>query len=119
MPGYNNLDLKYQNWFKIGPAKLSIACLTNNLLDRKQIVYVYPTTGKPDDHGDPAPPITQFGWVSITSAYYSPQTDFDHNGLITPVEARNEYIRALKDYYANPLHYNNPFRIRFGISLEI
>ena len=119
MPGYNDLDLKYQKSFKIGQAKLSIICLINNLFNTKQIVYVYPTTGKPDDHGDPEPPITQFGWLTITSSYYSPQTDLDHNGLITPVEMRDEYIRTLKDYYTNPFHYNSSFRIKFGIGLEI
>jgi len=119
MPGYNNLDLKYQKSFKIGQAKLSISCLIKNLFNTKQIVYVYPTTGKPDDHGDSEPPITQFCWLSITSARYSPQADFDHNGLITPVEMRDEYIRAIKDYYTNPLHYNSPFRLKLGVGFGI
>uniref|UniRef100_A0A7C4TBG9 TonB-dependent receptor plug domain-containing protein n=1 Tax=candidate division WOR-3 bacterium TaxID=2052148 RepID=A0A7C4TBG9_UNCW3 len=119
MPGYSNLDLKYQKYSKISSAKLIFTCLINNLFNTKQIIYVYPTTGRPDDHGDPEPPISQFGGLSITSAYYSPQADLDHNGVITPIEMRDEYVRALKDYYANPLHYNNSFRIRFGIGLEI
>ncbi len=119
MPGHNNLDFKYQRYFNIGPVKLTFNCLIENLLNTKQIIYVYPTTGKPDDHGDPEPATNQFGWISITSAYYSPQADLDHNGLITPLEMKDEYVRARSDYYSNPLHYNNSFRLRLGIGLKI
>ncbi len=119
MPGFNNLDFKYQRYFNIGSVKLTFTCLIENLLNSKQIIYVYSTTGKPDDHGDPEPASSQFGWISITSAYYSPQADLDHNGLITPLEMKDEYVRARSDYYSNPLHYNNSFRLRLGIGLKI
>ncbi|MEO0122617.1 MAG: TonB-dependent receptor [candidate division WOR-3 bacterium] len=119
MPANNNVDMKYLKKFKIGPVCLSFNLLINNLFNTKQIVYVYPTTGKPDDHGDPEPPIGQFGWLSISSSYYSPQSDHNHDGLITPVEMRDEYLKARYDYFTNPLHYANPFRIRLGLGLEL
>ncbi|MEO0143083.1 MAG: hypothetical protein ABIL15_07005 [candidate division WOR-3 bacterium] len=119
MPAHNNVDLKYLKRFKIGPADFSFTLLINNLFDSKQIICVYPTTGKPDEHGDFEPPISQFGWLSLTSFYYSPQGDYNHDGLITPVEMRDEYLKAIKDYYSNPFHYTNPFRVRLGLGLEL
>ncbi len=119
MPAHNNLDLKYLKKFKIGPFNLAITSLINNLFNTKQIVYVYPITGKADEHGYPEPSLNQFGWLSATSPYYSPQCDFNHDGLITPVEMREEYLGAREDYYANPLHYTNPFRLRLGLGLEL
>ncbi|MCX7995065.1 MAG: TonB-dependent receptor [candidate division WOR-3 bacterium] len=118
MQGLSSMDLKLLKKFKIGPLHPGFAIMVNNLLNTEQIIYVYPTTGKPDDHGDPEPQLDQFGWLSITSLYYSPQADYNHDGLITPVEMKDEYLKARQDYHTNPMHYTNPFRVRFGLNVE-
>ena len=75
------------------------------------------TTGEADDHGDPEPTITQFVSIPMTSDRYSPQGDFNHDGLIDPTEAKLDYMNALEDYYINPRFYNNAFKVRFGIGI--
>ncbi|MGB9721271.1 MAG: TonB-dependent receptor plug domain-containing protein [bacterium] len=81
MSASNNLNMKYLKKFHINFVRLNFMVLINNIFNTRQVVYVYPTTGKPDDHGDPDPSIGQFGWLSIASLSYSPQTDFNHDGL--------------------------------------
>ena len=118
MPGYWNVDWKISRHINTGLAKFVLTCLINNLLDTKQITRVYPITGAPDDHGYPGPSPDQFDYVPVTSSYYSPQADHDHDGLITPMEFQYAYRQALDDYYDNPTFYNNGFRMRLGIGIE-
>ena len=118
MSGFWNIDWKFNRRIRIGSAKLVLSGLINNLLDTKQIIDVYNTTGSPDDHGYPDPSLSQFGSISISSSRYSPQADHDHNGLITPVEMRDEYIAARDDLYEDPTNWKNPFRFRIGIGIE-
>lgn len=118
MPGFWNIDWKFNRRIRVGPAKLVLTGLINNLLNTKQTIDVYNTTGSPDDHGYPDPSISQFAYVSMSSSRYSPQADHDHNGLITPVEMRDEYIAARDDLYKDPTNWKNPFRFRIGIGIE-
>jgi outer membrane receptor protein involved in Fe transport len=118
MPGYWNIDLRFSRAFNLGPLTLILDGIVFNLFNTEQILYVYETTGKPDGHGDPEPNLDEFGYLPMTSVYYSPQADYNHDGLISPVEHKRAYIAATKDYYENPMHYNKPFRMRFGISMK-
>jgi outer membrane receptor protein involved in Fe transport len=118
MPDYWNVDWKINRRLHIGPAKFVLSCLINNLFNTEQIIEVYPITGKPDDHGDPVPSLDQFDYVPITSSYYSPQADYDHDGLITPPEFQFAYATAVNDYYNNPTYYNNGFRMKLGIGVD-
>uniref|UniRef100_A0A7V1EIN3 TonB-dependent receptor n=1 Tax=candidate division WOR-3 bacterium TaxID=2052148 RepID=A0A7V1EIN3_UNCW3 len=117
MPGYWNVNLKANRPIKIGPAKLNLSALVNNLFNTKQVIEVYPTTGDPDNHGDPEPTITQFGYLTIASSRYSPQADYNHDGILTPPEQKKAYIAARTDYYLDPTNYNGPFRVQLGVSL--
>lgn len=118
MPGYTNIDLKFKKIVPVSPAKLVFTGLVYNLLNTRQIVEVYGTTGKPDDHGNLVPSVSQFGYISITSPHYSPQADYNHDGLISPVEMKRAFIDARTDYYLDPTNYNGPFRIQLGIGIE-
>ncbi|UCF70237.1 MAG: TonB-dependent receptor [candidate division WOR-3 bacterium] len=118
MPGFWNVDLRLRRRFSIGPIDLVLNGIIYNLFNTEQVLYVYSTTGKPDDHGDPEPPLDQFGNVSISSYYYSPQADHSHDGLITPIEYKQEWIDMLADYYENPVYYNHGFRAQVGIGIE-
>ncbi|UCG30666.1 MAG: TonB-dependent receptor [candidate division WOR-3 bacterium] len=119
MPDHWNVDWKVTRRFRIGRTRLVLSALILNVFNTTQITYVYSTTGDPCDHGDPLPAIDQFGYTSIGSAYYSPQGDTDHDGLITPVEARDAYYGALMDLYTDPTNYGSPFRFRLGIGIEL
>lgn len=117
MPGYWNIDFSAQRRIPIGPVSFALNVLINNLLNTQQITSVYETTGKPDSHGDTEPSIGQFGNLAISSTRYSPQCDFDHDGLISNVEMKKSYIAARNDYYDDPSFYNGPFRIQVGVNL--
>ncbi len=117
MPGYWNIDFSAQRRIPIGPVSFALNVLINNLLNTQQITSVYETTGKPDSHGDTEPSIGQFGYLAISSTRYSPQCDFDHDGLISNVEMKKSYIAARNDYYDDPSFYNGPFRIQVGVNL--
>jgi outer membrane receptor protein involved in Fe transport len=117
MPGYWNIDLNFSRRIKLGPAHFTISGLITNLTNTEQILNVYVTTGRADDHGDAEPTLSQFGYLPISSNRYSPQTDFNHDGLIAPVEMKESYIAARTDYYNNPRNYNDPFKVQLGIGL--
>ncbi|UCF70346.1 MAG: carboxypeptidase-like regulatory domain-containing protein [candidate division WOR-3 bacterium] len=119
MPDYWNVDWRITRRFRIGSTRLVLSALIFNLFNTTQITYVYTTTGDPDDHGDTPPSSEPFGYTSMASLYYSPQADFDHDGLITPVEARDAYFGALMDFYNDPTNYAMPFRVRLGIGIEL
>jgi hypothetical protein len=91
--------------------------LITNLFNTTQVTNVYVTTGDPDDHGDPEPSLSQFGSLTISSSRYSPQGDFNHDGLITPVEKKQDYMLAIEDYYRCPINYYGGFRMRLGIGI--
>lgn len=118
MPHYWNMDLKISKGIRIGPTKLVVTALLMNLFDSVEIVDVYNNTGLPDDHGDEDPLLGQFSYAPIGSDYYSPQADFDHDGLITPYEFRDDYIAARDDYYDDPTNWKNPFRFLLGVGIE-
>ncbi len=117
MPGWWNVDMNASRLIKVGPVKFILTALVNNLFNSRQIVEVYQTTGDPDDHGDPEPTLTQFGTLTIGSTRYSPQADYNHDGIITPPEQKEAYIAARTDYYLDPTNYNGPFRVQIGIGL--
>lgn len=118
MSGFWNIDWKISRQIKLGPTKFILTSLINNLFNTNQVIKAYSTTGKPDEHGDTEPLISQFHYVPMTSMYYSPQADSDHDGLITPGEMKKAYMTALNDYYSDPTNYNSGFRMRLGIGIE-
>ncbi len=117
MPGYWNVDVNASRVLKIGPTGLRLTALIMNLFNTKQVIEVYPASGDPDTRGDPEPSITQFGYLTIASTRYSPQADYNHDGIITPHEQKKAYIAARNDYYLDPTNYKGGFRVQLGISL--
>ncbi len=117
MPSYLNVDVNFSRRISVGPIKVTLSGLIYNLFNTEQVTWVYTTTGDPDDHGDPEPRLSEFTCVSIASSRYSPQGDFNHDGLMTPEERKQDYMLAIKDYYRCPLNYNNGFRAQFGIGI--
>ncbi|MEO0183012.1 MAG: TonB-dependent receptor [candidate division WOR-3 bacterium] len=119
MPGYINVDANISKGITI--QKLNFVLFANiyNLFNTEQITRVYSTTGKPDDDGQThTVSVGQFSNISLTSSYYTPQADYNHDGINNPYELREEYIKARAFYYNNPLNWNPGFRMRVGIGLS-
>ena len=117
MPSYWNVDWNFSRRVALGPLNVILSGMIYNLFNTKQVIDVYVTTGDPDDHGDYEPTITAFSTLPMFSDRYSPQGDFNHDGLISRAEAKIDYMNALKDYYTDPRNYNNAFKVRFGIGI--
>jgi len=119
LPGYVNVDVNITKEISLYGLKFSIFGLFYNLFNTEQIISVYSATGKPDDDGGEASvQLQDFSSISMTSAYYTPQADYNHDGLNTPEELYSEYIAARRVYYNNPFHWNPGFRARVGIGLK-
>jgi outer membrane receptor protein involved in Fe transport len=117
IPGYWDVDWNFSRPIKMGPVNLVFRGMILNLFNTTQIIEVHETTGDPVWHGDPEPSLDQFGATAISSTRYSPQSDFNHDGLVTPVEAKTSYIAAQRDYYFDARNYLPGFRARFGMGL--
>lgn len=117
MPSYWNVDWNFSRRIALGPLNMILSGLITNLFNTTQVTNVYVTTGDPDDHGDPEPSLSQFSSLTIASSRYSPQGDFNHDGLITPVEKKQDYMLAIEDYYRCPINYYGGFRMRLGIGI--
>jgi outer membrane receptor protein involved in Fe transport len=118
IPGYFNVDWSLSRSIKIGPANFVLKGMIYNLFNTEQIVEVHETTGDPTWHGDPEPSLDQFQNTAISSTRYSPQSDFNHDGLITPTEAKQSYITAQADYYDDVTNFLPGFRARLGVGLQ-
>lgn len=119
MPGYVNVDAKFIKGFPFLGTKLTFFADIYNLFNTEQIIKVYTATGKPDDNGksgsiDPS----DFRFIGLNSDYYTPQADYNHDGLNSPDELANEYLLAHQYYYNNPSHWKPGFRARFGVALR-
>jgi hypothetical protein len=119
MPGYWNVDMKFTRRFSVGPTRLVLTALARNLFNTRQILNVYDATGEPDDPGYPLPSVDQFSYVSILNERYSPQADFNHDGLMTATERRDDYVGAIGDLHQDPTNYGSPLRVRLGIGIEL
>ncbi len=117
MPGFWNVDWNFSRRISVSGINVILSGLIYNLFNTEQVINVYRETGDPDSHGDPEPLLSQFGSLSITSTRYSPQAVYNHDGLITPVEKKTDYMIAYKDYYRDPRNYNGSFRVRFGVGI--
>jgi outer membrane receptor protein involved in Fe transport len=117
MPGYWNVDWNFRRRVSVGPVNLVLSGMIYNLFNTEQTIEVYNQTGRADTRGDLEPNLGQFTNIPFTSSRYSPQADYNHDGLLSPVEAKQDYIEARDDYYADPTNYGFPFRCRFGVGI--
>jgi len=117
MPGYWNVDCNASRLISIGPVNLQLKALIQNIFNTKQVIVVYETTGEADNHGDLEPSLGQFINLSILSPRYSPQSDYNHDGLMSIYENKAAYVAALHNLYSDPTKYNGPFRVQLGIGI--
>jgi outer membrane receptor protein involved in Fe transport len=119
LPGYLNVNVNITKNFSVMGVKFSLFSHLHNLFNTQQVIEVYNTTGKPDDDGgEVSIQVQDFSPISLSSAYYTPQADYDHDGLNSPPELYEEYIKARRVYYNNPYHWKQGFRVRVGIGFN-
>jgi outer membrane receptor protein involved in Fe transport len=118
MSGFYNVDWSMSRTFKLGPASLVLKGVLYNLFNTDQVIEVYENTGLPTNHGDPDPSLDQFGYTAISSTRYSPQADYNHDGLVDRYEAKKAYVACQNDYYWDPMNYEPGFRARLGVGLQ-
>ncbi len=119
IPGYINVDANITKRITISKLKFALFANIYNLFNTEQIISVYSTTGEPDDDGQTITvKVDQFSNISLASSYYTPQADYNHDGINNPWELRSEYIKARSFYYNNPLHWYPGFRMRVGFGLS-
>jgi outer membrane receptor protein involved in Fe transport len=119
MPSWINVDANLTKIISISGTNFSIFANIYNLFNTQQITRVYAVTGKPDDDGqDVTILVSDFGSISITSAYYSPQADYDHNGENSAEELYSEYMAARHFTNNNPFDWRPGFRMKLGIGLS-
>lgn len=119
IPGYINIDANFSKDVKVMGFKLNLFGQIYNLLNTEQINTVYSSTGVPDDNGGLASVLVQdFRAISMTSSYYSPQADYNHDGLNSPNELYVDYTQAHTIYYNNPFNWKPGFRARVGVGIR-
>jgi outer membrane receptor protein involved in Fe transport len=104
----NTANLKISKAFNLfGDSKIRLHLHISNLLDKKNLLYVYPKTGKPDDNG-----------------HILDYFDTNDNGILDPPD---EYGKSPDDltgaaiyqaYLNDPGIYSEGRRYTFGISFE-
>uniref|UniRef100_A0A7V3VU19 TonB-dependent receptor n=1 Tax=candidate division WOR-3 bacterium TaxID=2052148 RepID=A0A7V3VU19_UNCW3 len=119
MPGYINVDANITKKIRINKLNFVLFANIYNLFNTEQIRRVYSTTGRPDDDGQTyTVGIGQFSNISLASSYYTPQADYNHDGINSPYELREEYVKARAFYYNNPFNWNPGFRMRVGVGMS-
>jgi outer membrane receptor protein involved in Fe transport len=124
-PVRSNVDAVVTKGLRFGPVKVDLVAEVLNLLDIRDVMYVYPATGRPDDDGevvdyfDPTfqmRPDTVATWWGCSQ--YRPAADANHDGYITNYEEyRSAYLyhKAAIDWVNN---YGPPRRARLGFTIS-
>ena len=100
-----NIDLRWSKLFDLGPINLELYVNVLNLLNTKQVINVYPMTGKPDDDGWLGSPNSL--WVGNNTPNYRSMYNAFGNG--------NRYY-AINTMIGDT--YGPPRQIRVGFRLE-
>ena len=122
-PWRSNVDLVATKGLSLGPVEVDLVAEVLNVLDIRDILYVYPTSGKPnEDYLDPqrADPLfsrTGAQAMRFMDPDYDPRRDLNHDGYLTQYEeyiSTWRYHRATIDWINN---YGPPRRVRLGIEV--
>ena len=123
-PWRSNVDAVVTKGLHFGRVQFDLVAEVLNVLDIRDILYVYPSSGKPNtDYLEPnrADPLfwrTGPNAMRFGDADYDPRRDFNHDGHLTPDEefrSTYAYHKASIDWVNN---YGPPRRVRFGIEVN-
>jgi hypothetical protein len=123
-PWRSNIDAVLTKPVKLGRVRIDLVAEVLNLLDIRDILYVYPGTGSPIDDGERFY-YYDFEFARVPSwfgdPYYNPALDEDHDGYLSADEAQyvgyNHVVafhKAKIDWINN---YGPPRRARLGFTV--
>ncbi len=136
MPWTWTVDLKFQKIIDVRGLKFSLFCEITNLFNTRNILKLYPNTGRTDDNEwlmdkrtyldqtwpsaykdqDRIPVYKPEGEHNIRAA--DERRDLDKDGYITKDEWYQSYENAYKDYMNDPYFFGSPRHISIGISFN-
>ncbi|MBN1755483.1 TonB-dependent receptor [bacterium] len=126
-PWTYSTDLKLDRPFTIAGISASVFMRVSNLFNMKNILNVYPNTGKVDDNGMTQDFTTYMDqtWVYSGdrvavgySASADERRDLDDDGFITQDEWYQSYITAREDFLKDPNMVSSPRRIEVGLQIN-
>jgi len=123
MPARFSTDCKITKGFVLARKfKLNLVCDITNLLNAKNIEWVYGATGEPNNDGAAVTYATRAinpsDDISLLYNSYHPARDLNSNGIVDDREEYISYLVAWRDLVDNPMNYGAPRQIRFGIDFE-
>jgi outer membrane receptor protein involved in Fe transport len=129
MPWTWTTDLVIRKDLKVWNLNYALFAQVTNLFDTKNILNVYPETGKTDDNDKLTgyngyiestwpPDVDQSVGIDPTHSKYDERRDFDNDGIITTQEWYDSYKQAYEDLLNDPYLYGEPRKIRVGVSLS-
>jgi len=120
-PWTYNTDLTINKGLNLWGKEINVFVQIFNLFDRKNIINLYPATGRPDDDGyrlDPeaigAPGETDlheyWDWIKVK--------DTDEDGEISAEEQAAAYTNTYNAYVKDPMNYGAPRQINVGFYIS-
>jgi len=113
-PFQKQVDWVISKSFKIGKLSINTNIDIINLLDERYEIALHGPLIPLDDIN----PWDFTDYISIDNSYYSPAADFNHDGLITPLEEYTAYRALIEDTDDWINSYTAPRRARVGMSIS-
>lgn len=106
MPSTQWTDMSIDKYFNVDGIRLGLFLDVRNLLNRENVLNVYPMTGKPDDDGDPPQ------WEP------SMYQNYEEHGYSSPWEYYQAHLSNWRLYVKDPTNYGNPRTVRIGLFIK-
>jgi outer membrane receptor protein involved in Fe transport len=124
-PWRSNIDAVITKPVKLGRVRIDLVAEVLNLLDIRDVLYVYPGTGSPIDDGERFY-YYSFEWARYLAGwfgdrYYNPALDANHDGYVSADEAQYGAFRSVAAYHKAKIdwinNYGPPRRARLGFTV--
>jgi outer membrane receptor protein involved in Fe transport len=124
-PWRSNIDAVVTKPVKLGRVRIDLVVEVLNLLDIRDVLYVYPATGSPIDDGERFY-YYSFEWARSLASWigdrnYNPALDANHDGYLSADEAQYGAFRSVAAYHKAKIdwinNYGPPRRARLGFTV--
>jgi outer membrane receptor protein involved in Fe transport len=124
-PWRSNIDAVLTKPVKLGRVRIDLVAEVLNLLDIRDVLYVYPGTGSPIDDGQRFY-YYDFEWARYLAGWfgdrnYNPALDANHDGYVSADEAQYGAFRSVAAYHKAKIdwinNYGPPRRARLGFTV--
>ncbi|MGE3062103.1 MAG: carboxypeptidase-like regulatory domain-containing protein [bacterium] len=114
-----NTDMKFRKGFLFGTFEPNLYISVFNVLNIKNVVDVYASTGLPDRNAAIGSySVTDFPTNHIGEPGYDVRRDTNQDGTVTPQEYYDVFIAAYTDYLNDPTNYSTPRTVTVGIEFS-